>query len=135
MKTLGNLVAEKRKLLGLSQADLAEKLKKLKTGSFSRQWIANLETDRMKRPLNDRKIKAFSEILKISFDELREKPISAITEEESSIDELDISELIQNVAASRKKITLSEFRKLCLAYFHLAKAKETAPTGWKDLLL
>jgi len=64
LSAFGEYVREKRKAAGLSQADLAERVK------MDRAWVSKIETN--KQPVRAEKLHAFAEALNTSLTEMRE---------------------------------------------------------------
>ena len=69
MATFGELISEKRKALGLSQKELAAKIKKEDGTTISPQYLNDLEHDRRGAP-SDQLITEFAAVLKMSIDAL-----------------------------------------------------------------
>jgi transcriptional regulator with XRE-family HTH domain len=69
MDTFGSKIAEARKKKGLSQKDLAERVKKEDGGSISPQYLNDIEHDR-RDPPSDFIIKGLARILDLSEDYL-----------------------------------------------------------------
>ncbi len=132
METLGSVVAIKRAQLGMSQATLAAKLRKLGQ-PYTRQLVANLEGERIARQPSDEKIRALGTVLDIPFDDLRVLPVSEFSQDNHQfVDGLEISGLLQKVVSSKKKITFAELKLLCVAYYYKGKSREAIPIGWED---
>jgi transcriptional regulator with XRE-family HTH domain len=69
MKTFGNVVSEARKVLGLSQKELAAKIRKEDGAAISPQYLNDLEHDRRNAP-SQRLIQEFSRELRLKADYL-----------------------------------------------------------------
>jgi transcriptional regulator with XRE-family HTH domain len=69
MKTFGNVVSEARKALGLSQKELAAKIRKEDGVAISPQYLNDLEHDRRNAP-SQHLIQEFSRELKLKADYL-----------------------------------------------------------------
>lgn len=64
-RTFGEAIAEKRKELGLSQKQLAEKIQREEGGSISPQYLNDIEHDR-RSPSSDHIIGEFARVLSLS---------------------------------------------------------------------
>ena len=67
--TFGATLAQKRKELGLSQKELAEKIKREDGDPISPQYLNDIERDR-RSPSSEHMVKQFAQILKLDADRL-----------------------------------------------------------------
>lgn len=101
--TFGQIIAEARKKLGLSQKELAERIKKEDGESISPQYLNDIERDR-RNPPSEFLITQFARELKLSKDYLLLAAGTVSTELKERLSDKDPAEVEKAFQAFRKQI-------------------------------
>jgi transcriptional regulator with XRE-family HTH domain len=102
--TFGQIIAEARKKLGLSQKELAERIKKKEDGeSISPQYLNDIERDR-RNPPSEFLITQFARELKLSKDYLLLAAGTVSSELKERLSDKDPAEVEKAFQAFRKQI-------------------------------